>query len=102
MIKRPNGGRVTLQLEIICILLTYVLYLVYLSFIIKKCAEVFPWGEHVVAQSTSGGEELAVAAGREALEEALEDDELTDTLGFIGGAAAAAATCQTMKTPHCS
>lgn len=49
MIKRPNGGRVTLQLEIICILLTYVLYLVYLSFIIKKCAEVFPWGEHVVA-----------------------------------------------------
>lgn len=41
----------------------------------------------MVAHSPSGGEELLVAAGREVLEEVLEGDGLTDTLGFISAAA---------------
>lgn len=41
----------------------------------------------MVVHRTSGGGELLVAAGREALEEALEDDELTDTLAFLSAAA---------------
>lgn len=41
----------------------------------------------MAALSTSGGVEL-VAAGSEALDEALEADELTDTLAFLS-----AATC---------
>lgn len=46
----------------------------------------FPWCKHVVVHVTSGGGELLVAASMEALEEELEDDELTDTLAFLSTA----------------
>lgn len=41
----------------------------------------------MAAISTSGGVELVAVAGSEALDEVLEDDELTDTLAFLSAAA---------------
>lgn len=55
-----------------------------------KKKHVFPGCEYV----TSAGE-LLVSAGRELLEEVLEDDELTDILAFLSAVACKMQMCET-------
>lgn len=76
----------------------YTLCLVYLWVLsIRNRAQVFPGGERVAALGTSGG----AAPGSEALDEALEADELTDTLAFLSVAACHTYRKKSIQPEYC-